>query len=123
MSRFRLVLVAFAVFASLPLAAAEPVDTTELQALLSGPEVEVVPVEEVPIEAILETLAEEQAPRPAAGDCWISNTRWVYDGCCINTTKYRLQNYQCCCCYAPAPSVRCSWLSTSTTKCEGPCRM
>lgn len=123
MSRFRLVLVALGMLAALPLAAAEPIDTTELQALLSAPEAQVVPVEEVPIEAILENLAEEQAPLPAAADCWIANTRWVYDGCCINTTKYRKQNYQCCCCYAPPPTTRCSWLNTSTTKCEGPCMM
>lgn len=123
MSRFRLVLVALGVFVALPLAAAEPIDTTELQALLSAPPAEVVPVEDVPIEAILETIAEEQKPNNAALDCWIADTRWVYDGCCISTTKYRKQNYQCCCCYAGAPSVRCSWLSTSTTKCEGPCRM
>lgn len=40
------------------------------------------------------------------------STRWIYEGCCINTTKYRLQ--------------WCSngtWVNTATTDCRNVCRM
>jgi hypothetical protein len=40
------------------------------------------------------------------------STRWVYEGCCVNSTKYRLQ----WCSHG-------TWVNTTTTDCRNLCMM
>jgi hypothetical protein len=64
-----------------------------------------------------------QEPIDLQADTW-TEYRWVYNGCCLNKTRYKQQRRTCSCCYVTPPAVRCgSWTDTGTSKCEGNCIM
>ena len=58
------------------------------------------------------TLSSLATSRPALAACVNGSNQWVYNGCCINTTKYKGQS----CIFGV-------WTDNGATMCSGVCRM